>query len=84
MVTTPPTISRMEMVAHGMYFQHQNDGKVFTLIKAYRSLWAKHCHGKGRELTPRIYLQLRQVDHRSRKISAVCSMLLRQNRSTFC
>ena len=58
--------------------------KISTLIKACRSLWAKNCQAKGRELTPRIYSQLRRVDRRSRKISAVCSMLLRQNRSTFC
>ena len=58
--------------------------KIFTLIKACQSLWAKNCQAKGRELTPRIYSQLRRVDRRSQKISAVCSMLLRQNRSTFC
>ena len=70
-----------EMVTHGVY--RRNDSKISTLIKACRSLSAKNCHAKGRELTPRIYSQLRRVDRRSRKISAVCSMLLRQNRSTF-
>ena len=80
-LSTPPTISRMEMVTHGVY--RRNDSKISTLIKACRSLSAKNCHAKGRELTPRIYSQLRRVDRRSRKISAVCSMLLRQNRSTF-
>ena len=44
----------------------------------------ENCHAKGRKLTPRIYSQLRQVDHRSLKISAVFSMLLQQNRSIFC
>ena len=80
-LSTPPTISRMEMATHGAY--RRSDSKISTLIKACRSLSAKNCHAKGRELTPRIYLQLRWVDLWSRKISAVCSMLLRQNRSTF-
>ena len=72
------------MVTHSVYFQRQNDSKTSTLIKACWSLSARNSHGKGRELTPRIYLQLQRVDHGSRKISAVCSMLLRQNRSIFC
>ena len=38
---------------------------------------------KGGELTPRMYSQLRRVDRRSQKISIVCSILRRQNRSTF-
>ena len=41
----------------------------------------KNCHAKGRELTLRIYSQLRwwQASYRrSQKISAVCSMVLRE------
>ena len=72
-----------EMVTHSVHFQHQNDSKISMLIKACRSLSVKNCHAKGREVTPRMYSQLRQVDHRSWKISTVCSMLRRQNRSTF-
>ena len=81
---TPPTISGKEMVTHGVYFQHRNDSKISTLIKVCWSRSAKTCHAKGRELNLRIYSQLRRVDCRSRKISAVCLMLLWQNRSTFC
>ena len=66
----------MEMVTHSVYFQRGNDSKISTLIKACRSLLAKNCHAKGRELTPRIYSQLRRVDRRSRRFSEVCSMLL--------
>ena len=47
------------------------------LMKACWSLSAKNCHAKGRELTSKIYLQLRwwQASYcRSQKISAVCSM----------
>ena len=59
-------------VEHNVYFQRRNDSKISTLIKlACRSLSAKSCHTKGRELTPRIYSQLRRVDCRSRKISAL-------------
>ena len=31
-LTAPPTISRMEMVTHSVYFQRRNDGKISTLI----------------------------------------------------
>ena len=75
-LTTPPTSSCMKMVTHSVYFQRGNDSKISTLIKACQSLLAKNCHAKGRELTPRIYLQLRRVDRRSQKFSEVCSMLL--------
>ena len=71
------------MVTHSVHFQRQNDSKISTLIKACRSLSVKNCHAKERELTPRMYSQLQRVDRRSQKISAVCSMLQRQNRSTF-
>ena len=71
-------------VAHIVRFQRQNDSKISTLIKVCQLLLPKRCRAKGRELTLRIYLQLRRVDHRSQKISAVCSMLLRQNASNFC
>jgi len=57
------------MVTHSVYFQHWNDSKISTLIKARRLLLAKNCHAKGRELTPRIYSQLRRVDRRLQKIS---------------
>ena len=59
------------MVTHSVYFKHRNDSKISTLIKARRLLLAKNCHAKGRELTPRIYSQLRRVDRRSQKISRV-------------
>ena len=71
------------MVTHSVYFQRWNNSKISTLIKACQSLSAKDCHAKGRELTLRIYSQLWRVDHRSGKISAVCLILRRQNRSTF-
>ena len=71
------------MVTHSVYFQRQNDSKISMLIKACRSLSVKNCHAKGRELTPRMHSQLRRVDRRLQKISAVCSMLQWQNRSTF-
>ena len=71
-------------VVHIVCFQRQNDSKISTLIKVCQLLLPKRCHAKGRELTLRIYSQLRRVDHRSRKISTVCSMLLRQNTSNFC
>ena len=72
------------MVTHSVYFQHRKNSKVSMLIKARRLLLMKNCHAKGRELTPRTYSQLQWVDRRSQKISTVCSMLLWQNRSTFC
>ena len=57
-------------VEHSVYFQRRNDSKISTLIKLVcRSLSAKSCHTKGRELTPKIYSQLQRVDRRSRKIS---------------
>ena len=59
------------MVTHSVYFKHRNDSKISTLIKVRRLLLAKNCHAKGRELTPRIYSQLRRVDRRSQKISRV-------------
>ena len=41
-LTTPPTISHMEMVTHSMYFQHRNDSKTSTLFKACRLRFEKH------------------------------------------
>ena len=38
------------MATHSMYFQHRNDSKISTLIKARRLLLVKNCHAKGREL----------------------------------
>ena len=69
----------MEMVTDGVYFQRLNDVRLSKSVAVSEKLPCQ-----GRELTPRIYSQLRRVDHiKVAKISAVCSMLLRQNRSTF-
>ena len=50
-LTTSPTISGMEMVTHGMYFQRRDDSKISTLIKACQSLSQKKTamlkHAKG-------------------------------------
>ena len=59
-------------------FQRQNNIKTLARLskRVGRCMSAKNCHAKGRELTPRIYSQLRwwQGYRRLRKISAVCSM----------
>ena len=70
-LATPPTISCMEMVTHSV-FQRRNVSRISTLIKACQSLTAKNYHAKGRELTARIYSQLRRVDRRSWNTSAGC------------
>ena len=52
-LATPPTIFRKELVTHSVYFQHRNDSKISTLLKACWSLTAKTAmQKKGRGGSP--------------------------------
>ena len=83
-----PALKRWLCRTFSLYFNIETIVRGTKFIKACRSLLAKNCHAKGSELTPRIKLQLqwRQASwlYRSRKIFAVCSMVLRPNESIFC